>query len=110
MHGNQLKTLSIASAAGNRPLHYRPGSSDEGVIRQIFANREYDLARLRRHEEIGRFFRDQFTQGRRPLIIDAGANIGASAAYFALTYPTAIIAAIEPDLGNFELLRRNVSF
>jgi FkbM family methyltransferase len=100
--------VSIASAAGHRHLHYRPGSSDEGVIRQIFTNKEYDLARLRRNDEIGKFFRERVAQGRRPLIVDAGANIGASAAYFALTYPTAIIVAIEPDLGNFDLLRRNV--
>ena len=35
--------------------------------------------------------------GKRPLIVDAGANIGASAAFFAMTYPTAKIVAIEPE-------------
>ena len=55
MRDENLNTVSIASGAGNRHLYYRPGSSDEGVIRQILTNREYDLARLRRNDEIGKF-------------------------------------------------------
>lgn len=41
------------------------------------------------------------------LIIDAGANIGLSALYFAVTYPDAVIIAIEPEIHNFQLLQRN---
>jgi FkbM family methyltransferase len=43
----------------------------------------------------------------KPLIIDAGANIGAASVWFALTYPKATIVAVEPDRDNFELLKRN---
>lgn len=42
-------------------------------------------------------------------IIDAGAHIGLSAAYFATKYPSATIYAIEPSPDNFELLKRNVA-
>lgn len=42
-------------------------------------------------------------------IIDAGANIGLTAAYFAVTYPDATIVTIEPDPSNFELLQHNVA-
>lgn len=47
----------------------------------------------------------------RPLqtIVDAGANIGCSAVYFAQKHPAARIVCIEPDRANFELLQRNTS-
>jgi FkbM family methyltransferase len=40
-------------------------------------------------------------------IIDAGANIGLASVYFANTFPTARIIAIEPEVGNFRMLVRN---
>jgi FkbM family methyltransferase len=42
-----------------------------------------------------------------PLVIDAGANIGLSAAYFKTIYPTCRILAFEADSRNFALLERN---
>lgn len=41
------------------------------------------------------------------IIIDAGANIGASTVAFAEHYPRATVIALEPELDNFELLVRN---
>jgi len=40
-------------------------------------------------------------------IIDAGANIGTSAIYFAIKYPNARILAVEPEESNFEMLLKN---
>ena len=40
-------------------------------------------------------------------IIDAGANAGYATRWFAETFPTAKVIAIEPDPDNVELLRRN---
>ena len=40
-------------------------------------------------------------------IVDAGANIGTSSIFFATKYPGARIFAIEPEAGNFELLKEN---
>ena len=42
-------------------------------------------------------------------IIDAGANVGYSAAWFATRYPTASVLAIEPDDDNFEMLLQNTA-
>ena len=42
-------------------------------------------------------------------VIDAGANAGYSAVWFADRYPEAQVIAVEPDPGNFELLRRNTA-
>lgn len=42
------------------------------------------------------------------IIVDAGANIGASTLFFRLKYPDAKIFAIEPERSNFELLKQNL--
>jgi FkbM family methyltransferase len=42
------------------------------------------------------------------VIVDAGANIGTSAVFFAEKYPHAKIIAIEPEESNFSLLLENV--
>jgi FkbM family methyltransferase len=41
------------------------------------------------------------------IIVDAGANTGLSSLYFAVTYPDAMILAIEPEAENFHLLKHN---
>ncbi len=41
-------------------------------------------------------------------ILDGGANIGLSSAYFAHRYPSASIVAIEPSANNFEILQINI--
>lgn len=43
------------------------------------------------------------------IIVDAGANIGASTLYFRRRYPNAKIIAIEPERSNFALLKQNLS-
>jgi FkbM family methyltransferase len=42
-------------------------------------------------------------------IIDAGANVGYTAIWFAERYPSSQIIAVEPDMENFEILCRNVA-
>lgn len=42
-------------------------------------------------------------------IVDAGANIGTSAVFFAKKYPNAQIVAVEPEAGNFDLLLKNTA-
>ena len=90
---------------GNRKFVHRGTKADRGVIEQIFLNEDYALRRLKRGDEI-----HSFAQGiAKPLIIDAGANIGASACWFASSFPSAHIVAFEPDKANFELQARNTS-
>lgn len=42
------------------------------------------------------------------LIIDCGANVGYSAAYFLSRYPQATLVAVEPDPQNFMVLKANL--
>lgn len=91
-------------------LWVRPQGSDLDVALQIFWMRDYDLswcAPYKRHiEEVCDQIR---TDGNVPLIIDAGANIGASTLWFSLNFPDCRVFAIEPDRGNFEMLSRNTA-
>jgi FkbM family methyltransferase len=41
------------------------------------------------------------------IIVDAGANIGMATLFFVRQYPQAHVVAIEPELLNFEMLKRN---
>jgi FkbM family methyltransferase len=85
--------LKVGSPHLVHPVVVRPGTSDKQVFEQIFIGREYrcldDLEDL-------------------DLIIDGGANVGYSSAYFLSRYPRAYVYAVEPDAGNFRQLVRNV--
>jgi FkbM family methyltransferase len=101
---------SINVMVGNTPrqLYFRKQSSDEQVIREVFTGLQYDFGHLPRFAELSSFVRRRQTSGLRPLIIDAGANIGASSIYLLANQPKAVVVAIEPHLGNFQLLTMNV--
>lgn len=91
-------------------MHIRTGDSDMAAIRQVFIDRQYDFSwpqhlsdRMQaRYEAI-------LAAGEKPIIVDAGANIGAAALWFGRRFPEANIVAIEPDPSNASLLRRNVA-
>lgn len=76
------------------PLRFRSGSSDPSVFAQVFVNREYACV-----DDIG----------EPSLIVDCGANVGYTAAYFLTKWPNAKLIAIEPDDGNAEILRHNLN-
>ena len=84
----------LASRWARYPLLFRPASSDLHVFRQIFIEREYSC------------FDDMTDAG---LVIDCGANVGYSAAYFLSRFPNCSVIAIEPDQSNFALLERNLA-
>lgn len=100
-------SIDISIGDVSRTFYYRPGTSDEGVIQQIFIQEDYALHRLRRFGDLIAYGQHKINSGLRPLIVDAGANIGASSVYFALKFPSATGVAIEPDINNFDLLQMN---
>jgi FkbM family methyltransferase len=73
----------------------------------VLNERQYNLNRRKRVNELLSYAQRNENAGLRPLIIDAGANIGASSIYFLANMPNACVIAIEPNQGNFELLCRN---
>ncbi|OGA37757.1 MAG: hypothetical protein A3G24_03585 [Betaproteobacteria bacterium RIFCSPLOWO2_12_FULL_62_13] len=105
-----LQVIQLEFAGrGSRPFHHRGTRADLGVIRQIFEAEDYAIERFPRGPEIRAAYDNVVSMGRTPLIVDAGANIGASVVYFGLTSPKAHVVALEPEKHNFELLLRNVT-
>jgi FkbM family methyltransferase len=43
-------------------------------------------------------------------VVDVGANVDAAFVFLLNEYPGARLIALEPDAGNFEMLRRNLSY
>ena len=90
-------------------FYFRKSSvGDRGVIKQIFIDLDYSLAFCPQGKCLLDFYRDRGAV-EKLLIIDGGANIGASAIYFKRQYPLATVFSIEPNKGNYELLRLNIS-
>lgn len=86
--------LRVSTPLARHPLVFRAGTSDGNVFSQIFLHREYRCLDDVAHAD---------------LIIDGGANVGYSSAYFLTRYPEARLVAIEPDPDNFAVLARNLA-
>ncbi|MGH8639692.1 MAG: FkbM family methyltransferase [Burkholderiales bacterium] len=106
MSGYSSTTVSMGPST--RQLFFRPQSSDEDVIQQILGQQQYDLGQIGRTPELMQYVRQRAAEGLRPLVVDAGANIGVSAIYFLANLPEARVVAVEPNADNFALLKRNV--
>lgn len=74
------------------PVRLRVGTTDISTYKQVLVLLQYEFDK----PEAPRF------------IIDAGANIGLSAVYFANRFPQAKIVAIEPEGSNYRMLCENV--
>jgi FkbM family methyltransferase len=109
---NPIQTVSECilqlTGGAKRSFYYRASnSSDRSVIQQIFRNRDYDLSPFRQTHWLRRFTSVPGHLNKKLLVIDAGANIGASAVFFAQIDRRIHVCAIEPERSNFELLSRN---
>jgi FkbM family methyltransferase len=105
---HQSMRLPIKTRRGIRSFFVRWTShADLGVYYQVFINKDYDLSRFILGKRIETLYESLVEQGTQPLIVDAGANIGASAVWFAVSYPRSKIVVIEPAPGNCDLLKRN---
>jgi FkbM family methyltransferase len=103
--GNGTLRLSVRNVGD---VTVRRGDSDYDNLRQIFVFQEYNIwgqvqaSIISRYQEILRL-------GATPLIIDAGANVGFAALWFAKFYPQATIVCVEPDAENLEALQTNIA-
>lgn len=81
---------------------------DYGTVMQIYLNQDYDLGGLQRYRELRKIYEVRQEGDRRNLILDCGANIGASGRYLSSAWPAAEIWAVEPSLRNIRLARQNL--
>lgn len=87
----------------------RSRTSDASTIRQVFRNKEYCLKSFPQWPDILQSYDRIIASGNIPVIIDAGANIGAAAIWFSRVFPEARVFAIEPEPSNAEQCQRNTS-
>ncbi|MDD5276120.1 MAG: FkbM family methyltransferase [Methylovulum sp.] len=107
--GTQPSTYLVNIAGKPRTFYFRDSSlGDKGVIEQIFTRCDYGITHWQSHNQALLALMDAHgVNGRLPFILDAGANIGASAVWFAQTYHPGLVYAIEPEPNNCNLLRLN---
>ena len=102
--------ILVATPAGPRAFHHRGTVADRGVVGQTFGHKPGKVAAAPpRHGRLKLFGSQILARGRRPLILDLGANIGATAMRYAVHFPDARVIALEPHEGNAELARRNTA-
>jgi FkbM family methyltransferase len=90
-----IKTVRFQSNGRRFGFEYPDSGNMAAHLQKIFAGTEYPLLPLR---------------GYAPrLIVDVGANIGATAVFFALNYPSAKLLCYEPARENAVFLERNVA-
>lgn len=85
--------VSVAVPGVRHPVFLRARTTDVAVCRDILLDSQYDW---------------QFSKSPQ-VIVDAGANVGIASIFYANKYPDSRIIAIEPELSNFEMLRRNAA-
>ena len=73
----------------------------------MFHEKEYNLSDYRQFPRIHAAYQRILGSGRIPVIVDAGANVGAASIWFSTQFPEAHILAIEPNWENAELCRLN---
>ncbi|MEM6257007.1 MAG: FkbM family methyltransferase [Planctomycetota bacterium] len=84
--------FDLTSPISGHPLQCRAGTSDIDVFKHVYVLREYAM----------------FDGLEKPgLIVDCGANVGMSTAYFLARHPGAQVIAVEPDQGNYRQLMHN---
>ncbi len=88
-------------------ISLRPLDSDLDTFRQVYQQRQYKVAMPDQRERLHRYYEQLLELGVVPVIIDAGANVGAAALWFSTTYPRARIVAIEPDAASAAHCRFN---
>lgn len=86
--------MKLTSKTLDHPVWARRGTSDASVFSQILIEDEYEVIPDWLHVT--------------DLIVDLGANVGYSSAYFLSRFPLASVFAVEPDPGNFAILRDNL--
>lgn len=88
-------------------VEVRNGSSDVAVFQQVFRQRQFDFHDFPQWASVELSYSSILQRGNQPLIIDLGANNGASALWFASTFPAAKIIAVEPEPESSTLCRDN---
>jgi FkbM family methyltransferase len=109
METQLLETIEISLSTGSKRRFFFRGFSrtDRSVINQIFVAHHYDVSSFPLSGTLKNYVNWVAADGASLLVIDAGANIGASAVYLTQLDPRIHVCALEPERGNFSVLKTN---
>lgn len=74
-------------------VYLRMGTTDIDAFEKVFRYRDYESPAI----------------SKPSVVVDAGAYTGLSPVWFAMTYPEAVVLALEPSSANFPMLQKNCS-
>ncbi len=104
-----LLQSTVVDEQGNPfALFHRGSDADLGVMKQIFLEEDYAIRRFKQSAWVDRAYSQILSQGKKPAIVDAGANIGFGSLYLRHLFPAAQIIAVEPSSSNLKVLSRNL--
>ncbi len=84
--------------------------SDRDIIGMVFGSKMFSTDRFQRHNAKLQNLYNSIIEGNlTPVIIDAGANIGAASRFFSVMYPASRIYSYEPDVENHQLCSLNMT-
>jgi FkbM family methyltransferase len=83
--------------------------SDRAIIGMVFQREMFALERWDQTKALNAYWSQSIGRGLQPLMIDAGANIGAASLYFNQIYPGLKTLAIEPGDDNAILAQHNLA-
>ena len=105
----KISSRKICMNGKDFDFNYREDSAgDKGVVNQIFEHNAYNINQWAQGKKLIDYH-NQESQKQPSLIIDAGANIGASPLYFSQHYSNSVVFSIEPEVNNWHLLELNTS-
>jgi FkbM family methyltransferase len=87
----------------------REGTSDAAVVDQIFMTEEFNISTAPQFAWVRAAYEAALAAGETPLIIDCGANNGATVLYYAHHLPQARIIGVEPSADNVAIARQNTA-
>ncbi len=88
-------------------FNLRKQLSDYWAYDQCLALTALDLDRFPQGRMLRERYEGMLAEGRTPLILDCGANIGFNTYWLAVEFPRALVLAVEPDSDNVRLAERN---
>jgi FkbM family methyltransferase len=90
-----------------RSFRLRRELADYWSYDQTLASSGLDLGRWQQGARLKNRCSEMVSAGRRPIVLDCGANIGCSTYWLATEFPQATVLAIEPDATNASLAEHN---
>lgn len=93
----------------SRPIWIRPIRSDYSIFWQSIVREQYKLSEFPQMQAVIERGKALMAQGKVPVIVDGGGNIGLSLRSFARDFPFAHVVSVEPDAENLRVLTANAA-